>query len=200
MRGLPPPFRRCPRRPRPARRSATSRMTTSCGASTTTPVRPSSTARTSSKGVGGGGRYDGLVAALGGPERLRSRVSAPASSGSCSRVTPRASSCAGDLRLSRALDAFVVDATGEGDRARAHPRAAGCRPGRRPGVRRAFDEGAAEGSRPFGRESGLHRGCGGARRRALSPSGCCAARDAHVQEKVARDALAARLGQITRSP
>ena len=110
------------------------------------------------EGVGGGGRYDGLVAALGGPD-----VSGVGFGAGIERILLACDAegvlSAGDLRLSRAPRCVRRRRDRRGDRARAHPRVAGCRPGRRPGVRRAFHEGAAEGSRPFGRESGLHSGC-----------------------------------------
>ena len=66
-------------------------------------------------GVGGGGRYDGLVAALGGPD-----VSGVGFGAGIERILLACDAdgalSAGDLRLSRALDAFVVDATEPGSR------------------------------------------------------------------------------------
>ena len=63
-------------------------------------------------GVGGGGRYDGLVAALGGPD-----VSGVGFGAGIERILLACDAdgvlSAADLELSRALDAFVVDASDE---------------------------------------------------------------------------------------
>ena len=193
---LPAPFRRCARGPRPARHrlragrlprpgprllhphhlrvrrvALDSLRTASAGAAATTGWSPRSAARRR-PGVGFGER---------------------ASSGSCSPATPR-ESCPRRPASSARSTCSSSTRPASGDRARAHPRAAGGGPRRRPGLRRALDEGAAEGGRPLGRaswpaSSGAEELAAGAR----SPSGCCAARgDAHVQEKVARDGARGR--------
>ena len=150
------------------------------------------------EGIGGGGRYDGLVAALGGPpvsgvgfgagiERILLACDAE------KRLGP------GDLRLSRALDAFVVDATPEGIALEITQelRAAGL------SADRAFDRRSMKAQLKAADRSGARVACivgaddltsGLVTIRVLRGS------DAHLQEKVARDELAARLGQITRSP
>ena len=64
----------------------------SCGASTTTPAPRSSSPRAldaAQNGIGGGGRYDGLVEMLGAP-RHRASDSASGWSACCSPATPRA--------------------------------------------------------------------------------------------------------------
>ena len=150
------------------------------------------------EGIGGGGRYDGLVAALGGPpvsgvgfgagiERILLACDAE------KRLGP------GDLRLSRALDAFVVDATPEGIALEITQelRAAGL------SADRAFDRRSMKAQLKAADRSGARVACivgaddlasGFVTVRVLRGS------DAHLQEKVARDELAARLGQITRCP
>ena len=119
-----------------------------CGASTTTPAPPSSSQAealdAAQNAVGGGGRYDGLAEALGGPptpgigfgmgiERILLAVRRRG--GVARRPTPP-------------VDVFVVDVTG-GDVARdltVDLRRAGLR--RRPGLRRPLDEVPDEGGRP----------------------------------------------------
>jgi histidyl-tRNA synthetase len=150
------------------------------------------------EGVGGGGRYDGLVAALGGPE-----VSGVGFGAGIERILLACDAegrlGAGDLRLSRALDAFVVDASGEGIALgiTQELRAAGL------AADRAFDGRSLKAQLKAADRSGARVACiVGA---ADLTSGLVTIRvlrglDAHLQEKVARDELAARLVQITRSP
>ena len=150
------------------------------------------------EGVGGGGRYDGLVAALGGPQ-----VSGVGFGAGIERILLACDAegrlGAGDLRLSRALDAFVVDATREGIALEITQalRAAGL------AADRAFDGRSMKAQLKAADRSGARVACivgaddltsGLVTIRVLRGS------DAHLQEKVARDELAARLGQITRSP
>jgi histidyl-tRNA synthetase len=150
------------------------------------------------EGVGGGGRYDGLVAALGGPE-----VSGVGFGAGIERILLACDAdgvlSAGELRLSRALDAFVVDSSGAGIALEiSHElRAAGL------AVDRAFDGRSMKAQLKAADRSGARVACmvgaddladGLVTIRVLRGS------DAHLQEKVARDGLAARLCQITRSP
>ncbi len=150
------------------------------------------------EGVGGGGRYDGLSAALGGPQ-----VSGVGFGAGIERILLACDAegrlGAGELRLSRALDAFVVDATGEGIALEiTHElRAAGL------AADRAFDGRSMKAQLKAADRSGARVACivgaddlasGLVTIRVLRGS------DAHLQEKVARDELAARLGQITRFP
>ena len=136
-----------PRRPghRPTRST-----TGWCGASTTTPGRPSSSPPTPSEsaqnGIGGGGRYDGLVEMLGGPP------------------TPGIGFGMGIERILLAcdaegvfpvdpppLDAFVVDTDRRDPRPGPHRRPARRRAVGRPRLRRPVDEGPVQGGRPVGR-------------------------------------------------
>ncbi|MFZ2056936.1 MAG: histidine--tRNA ligase [Acidimicrobiales bacterium] len=150
------------------------------------------------EGVGGGGRYDGLVAALGGPE-----VSGVGFGAGIERILLACDAdgvlSAADLRLSRALDAFVVDLSGAGIALEiSHElRAAGL------AADRAFDGRSMKAQLKAADRSGARVACivgaddladGLVTIRVLRGS------DAHMQERVARDGLAARLSQITRSP
>ena len=150
------------------------------------------------EGVGGGGRYDGLVAALGGPE-----LSGVGFGAGIERILLACDAdgvlSASDLRLSRSLDVFVVDLSGARIALEiSHElRAAGL------AVDRAFDERSMKAQLRAADRSGARVACivgaddltaGLATIRVLRGS------DAHLQEKVPRDGLAARLKQITRSP
>ncbi len=150
------------------------------------------------EGVGGGGRYDGLVAALGGPD-----VSGVGFGAGIERILLACDAegvlSVGDLRLTRPLDAFVVDATGEGIAlALTHElRAAGL------AVDRAFDGRSMKAQLKAADRSGARVACivGAEELEAgLVTIRVLRGGDAHVQEKVARDALVARLGQITGLP
>jgi len=149
------------------------------------------------EGVGGGGRYDGLVAALGGPE-----VSGVGFGAGIERILLACNAdgvlSPGDLRLSTALDAFVVDSSREGIALElTHElRAAGL------AVDRAFDARSMKAQLKAADRSGARVACivgaedvaaGLVTIRVLRGS------DAHLQEKVDRNGLVARLGQITRS-
>ncbi len=150
------------------------------------------------EGVGGGGRYDGLVAALGGPE-----VSGVGFGAGIERILLACDAdgvlSAADLRLGGHLDAFVVDASGGAIALELTQelRAAGL------AVDRAFDGRSMKAQLRAADRSGARVACivgeddlaaGVVTIRVLRGSG------AHVQEKVARGGLAARLGQITRLP
>ena len=150
------------------------------------------------EGVGGGGRYDGLVAALGGPE-----LSGVGFGAGIERILLACDAdgvlSARDLRLSGSLDAFVVDSSGVGLALElAHElRGAGL------AVDRAFDGRSMKAQLKAADRSGARVACilgaddlaaGVVTIRVLRGS------DAHLQEKVSRDGLAARLGQITRLP
>jgi histidyl-tRNA synthetase len=150
------------------------------------------------EGVGGGGRYDGLVAALGGPE-----LSGVGFGAGIERILLACDAdgvlSARDLRLSGSLDAFVVDSSGVGLALElAHElRGAGL------AVDRAFDGRSMKAQLKAADRSGARVACilgaddlaaGVVTIRVLRGS------DAHLQEKVPRDGLAARLGQITRLP
>ena len=149
------------------------------------------------EGVGGGGRYDGLVAALGGPE-----MSGVGFGAGIERILLACDAegvlCAGDLRLSRPLDAFVVDSSAEGIALElTHElRTAGLT------VDRAFDARSMKAQLKAADRSGARVACiVGAEDLAAGLVTVRVLRgpDAHLQEKVARDGLAARLVQITRS-
>ena len=150
------------------------------------------------EGVGGGGRYDGLVAALGGPD-----VSGVGFGSGIERILLACDAegvlSAGDLRLSPALDVFVVDTTDTGVALElSHElRAAGF------AVDWAFDARSMKAQMKAAGRSGARVACivgteeladGVVTVRILRGS------DASSQERVPRDALAARLGEITRSP
>ncbi len=150
------------------------------------------------EGVGGGGRYDGLVAALGGPE-----LSGVGFGAGIERILLACDAdgvlSARDLRLSGSLDAFVVDSSGVGLALElAHElRGAGL------AVDRAFDGRSMKAQLKAADRSGARVAC------ILGPDDLAAGvvtirvlrgSDAHLQEKVSRDGLAARLGQITRLP
>jgi histidyl-tRNA synthetase len=148
------------------------------------------------EGVGGGGRYDGLVAALGGPD-----VSGVGFGAGIERILLACDAdgalSAGDLKLSRALDAFVVDATDEGIALElSHElRAAGF------AVDHAFDARSMKAQMKVAGRSGAKVACivgkddiaaGFVTVRVMQGSG------AGLEEKVRREQLAARLGEITR--
>ena len=150
------------------------------------------------EGVGGGGRYDGLVAALGGPE-----VSGVGFGAGIERILLACDAegrlTSDDLKLSRALDVFVVDSGAEASALEimSELRSAGL------AVDRAFDGRSTKAQLKVADRSGARVACivgaddlasGLVTIRVLRGS------DAHLQEKVSRDGLAARLGQITRSP
>ena len=118
-----------------------------CVASTTTPAPPSSCrprpSSAAQNAIGGGGRYDGLAEALGGPP------------------TPGIGFGSGIERILLACDAEAVWPVPDAARRRVrgrrhrrrrrprpHRRAASGRPGRRPRLRRPVDEGPDEGGRP----------------------------------------------------
>ena len=148
-------------------------------------------------GVGGGGRYDGLVSALGGPE-----VSGVGFGAGIERILLACDAegvfSESDMRLSRGLDAFVVDTSESGAALLSCARASRCGPRRRPGIRRALDEGAAEGCRPLRGQGGVHRRRRRTRRRVRHGPGAPGSRAAQAGEG-ARDALPAHLFEITRS-
>jgi histidyl-tRNA synthetase len=147
-------------------------------------------------GVGGGGRYDGLVAALGGPA-----VSGVGFGSGIERILLACDADgvlqAGDLRLCRGLDAFIVDLTelGVGLELAHELREAGL------SVDRAFDARSIKAQLRAADRSGA--------RVALIvgqeefSEGCVTVRvlhgpDAHRQDKVARESLAGHLGEIAR--
>jgi histidyl-tRNA synthetase len=150
------------------------------------------------EGVGGGGRYDGLVAALGGPE-----LSGVGFGAGIERILL---ACEADgvlspeeMRYSRGLDAFVVDGTADGVALELcnELRAAGL------AVERAFGNRSVKAQLKAADRSGARLACivgaddlaeGLVTIRVLRGS------DAHQQEKVAREALAVRLHEITRTP
>ena len=149
------------------------------------------------EGVGGGGRYDGLVAALGGPA-----MSGVGFGAGIERILLACDAegvlSTGDLRLSRPLDAFVVDSSAAGIALElTHElRAAGL------AVDRAFDARSMKAQLKAADRSGARVACiVGAEDLAAGLVTVRVLRgpDAHLQEKVARDGLAARLVQITRS-
>jgi len=149
------------------------------------------------EGVGGGGRYDGLVAALGGPA-----VSGVGFGAGIERILLACDAdgalAAGALRLGRSLDAFVVDTSEAGAALEL------CRELRETGlaVDRAFDRRSMKAQLKAADRSGATVACivgaedlaGG-----LVTVRVLRGPDAHMQEKVARDALATRLLEITRS-
>jgi histidyl-tRNA synthetase len=150
------------------------------------------------EGVGGGGRYDGLVAALGGPE-----LSGVGFGAGIERILLACDDdgvlSAADLRFSPALDVFVVDSSSSGDGLElcAELRAAGL------AVDRAFDGRSMKAQLRAADRSGARVACivgeedlaaGVVTVRVLRGS------EAHWQAKVAREALAARLHEIKRSP
>jgi histidyl-tRNA synthetase len=148
-------------------------------------------------GVGGGGRYGGLVAALGGPD-----VSGVGFGAGIERILLACDAdgvlSAADLELSRGLDAFVVDASDEGAALElSHElRAAGL------AVDRAFDSRSMKAQLKAADRSGARVACivgkddlaaGVVTVRVLRGP------DAHRQEKVQRGELATRVRKITRS-
>ena len=150
------------------------------------------------EGVGGGGRYDGLVAALGGPGVSGvgfgagiERILLACDAGRCAQKRrPPPQWAARRLRRGH-------------DRVRRSPRAlprasrGGTRRGQ--GLRQPLDEGTAEGRRPLGSDGSLHRRRRGSGRRARHRSGCFAARTLTCKTRCARESLVARLLEITRS-
>jgi len=149
------------------------------------------------EGVGGGGRYDGLVAALGGPE-----VSGVGFGAGIERILLACDADGvldnDDLRLSGPLDAFVVDVTDTGAALElcAEIRAAGL------AVDRAFDGRSMKAQLKAADRSGAKVACivgseelaGG-----LVTIRVLRGPAAHTQDKVSREALASRLNEITRS-
>jgi histidyl-tRNA synthetase len=149
-------------------------------------------------GVGGGGRYDGLVAALGGPN-----VSGVGFGSGIERILLACDADGAlnpdDLRLSPALDAFVVDATRTGVALEiSHElRAAGF------ATDRAFDGRSLKSQMTAADRSGARVACiVGAEDLAAGMVTVRVLRgpDARSQEKVPRGDLVARVRQITRSP
>jgi histidyl-tRNA synthetase len=149
-------------------------------------------------GVGGGGRYDGLVAALGGPD-----VSGVGFGAGIERILLACDSdgvlTESDLRLSRPLDAFVVDTTGtEAALELSHElRSAGF------AVDRAFDSRSMKAQFRLADRSGARVACvvgndelaaGVVKLKVLHGS------QAHQEEKVLRSQLPGRLGEITSTP
>ncbi len=148
-------------------------------------------------GVGGGGRYDGLVAALGGPE-----VSGVGFGAGIERILLACDADGAlreeDLRLSRGLDAFVVDTTDKGAALEL------CADLRRAGlaVERAFDGRSMKAQLKAADRSGARLACivGEAElAEEMVTVRVLRGPDAHAQHKVPRDLLAAHLFQITRS-
>lgn len=150
------------------------------------------------EGVGGGGRYDGLVAALGGPD-----VSGVGFGAGIERILLACDAegvlSRDDLRLSRPLEVFVVDTSDAGAALElcAQLRSAGL------AAERAFDGRSMKAQLKAADRSGARVACivgaeelaeGIVTVRVLRGS------DAHTQQKVPRDALAGRLREITRSP
>jgi histidyl-tRNA synthetase len=150
------------------------------------------------EGVGGGGRYGGLVAALGGPD-----VSGVGFGAGIERILLACDAdgalSPGDFKLSRGLDAFVVDASDEAIALElSHElRVAGL------AVDRAFDRRSMKAQLKAADRSGARVACivgkddlaaGLVTIRVLRGS------DAHLQTKVPRGELAARVREITRSP
>jgi histidyl-tRNA synthetase len=150
------------------------------------------------EGVGGGGRYDGLVAALGGPE-----VSGVGFGAGIERILLACDSdgvlLPGELRLSPPLKVFVVDSSDTGIALEL------CQELRKAGlsVDRAFDGRSMKAQLKAADRSGARVACiVGAEDLA---SGLVTLRvlrglEEHLQEKVPRDGLVARLNEITRSP
>jgi histidyl-tRNA synthetase len=150
------------------------------------------------EGVGGGGRYDGLIAALGGPE-----LSGVGFGAGIERILLACDTdgvlSAGELKLSPPLDAFVVDLTDRGIALElSHElRAAGL------SVDRAFDGRSMKAQLKAADRSGARVACiVGAEDLAAGLVTIRVLRgpDAHMQQKVGREGLSARLVQITRSP
>jgi len=148
-------------------------------------------------GVGGGGRYDGLVAALGGPE-----VSGVGFGAGIERILLACdidgALSAEDMRLSRGLDAFVVDTTQAGVALElcAELRSSGL------AVERAFDGRSMKAQLKAADRSGATAACivgDDDLAEGLVTIRVLRGPDAHKQQKVARDALAACLYEITRS-
>ena len=148
------------------------------------------------EGVGGGGRYDGLVAALGGPE-----VSGVGFGAGIERILLACDAdgvlAGGDMRLSRALDAFIVDSseTGIALEISHELRVAGL------AVDRAFGGRSMKAQLKAADRSGARVACivgGDDLAQGLVTIRVLRGLDAHVQEKVPRDGLADRLRQITR--
>jgi len=148
-------------------------------------------------GVGGGGRYDGLVAALGGPE-----LSGVGFGAGIERMLLACDAdgvlSPGELRLSPPLEVFVVDATRSGVALElcAELRAAGL------SVDRGFDGRSMKAQLKAADRSGAKVACIVGEEDLAS--GLVTVRvlrgEAHGQEKVARGAVAARVQEITRSP
>jgi len=150
------------------------------------------------EGVGGGGRYDGLIAALGGPE-----LSGVGFGAGIERILLACDTdgvlSSGELKLSPPLDAFVVDLTDTGIALElSHElRAAGL------SVDRAFDGRSMKAQLKAADRSGARVACiVGAEDLAAGLVTIRVLRgpDAHMQQKVGREGLSARLVQITRSP
>jgi histidyl-tRNA synthetase len=148
-------------------------------------------------GVGGGGRYDGLVAALGGPE-----VSGVGFGSGIERILLACDAegvlSEADMRLSRGLDAFVVDTSESGAALVicAELRAAGL------AVEQAFGGRSMKAQLKAADRSGARVACiVGADEYAegLVTVRVLRGPEAHRQEKVPRDALPAYLHEITRS-
>ncbi len=141
-----PPLRRRRRplragagRARRPRRPVRARARGSSAASTTTPTPPSSSQSSAldaaQSTIGGGGRYDGLVEALGGPPTPGIGFGS-----GIERVLLACDAEGVFAAPDRRLDVFVVDVTGGAAARDLVARAAGRRPAGRPGLRPAVDE------------------------------------------------------------
>ena len=97
--------------------------------------------------IGGGGRYDGLSAALGGPDVSGHRLRRRASTGRCSRSRPRGSTSA---RRRGAGVRRPAGCRGQAARRPARRAAAAGRGRRRHRLRRPRAQGRDEGRRPVG--------------------------------------------------
>lgn len=149
------------------------------------------------EGVGGGGRYDGLVAALGGPD-----VSGVGFGAGIERILLACDADGAlqteDMRFGRGLDVFVADTTG-GTAALEL-----CRELREAGlaVERGFDNRSLKSQLKAADRSGARTACiVGAEDLAGGTVTVRVLRgpEAHVQERLARDAVAPRLIEITRT-
>jgi len=148
------------------------------------------------EGVGGGGRYDGLIAALGGPE-----LSGVGFGAGIERILLACDADGAlsldDLRLSPRLDVFVVDASTPGIALElcAELRSAGL------SVDRAFDGRSMKAQLKAADRSGAKVACIVGEEDVASglvTVRVLRGRDARAQDKVAREAVVARVHEITR--